>query len=344
MTQKEIEDYLKDPENKKAVHANFVEQIDESVLQKFNITREALLNSIKTDFYFLPEAPALTTTSKLFPEPEVEKDRLHKQPRNYLKSTANLVGKATEETTLFSMPEAKTESGGNILREVISKNTAILGHHLLQLFQQNGKPELKIENLSPLAEMMGNSNYEIKIYLLYLGGYTYPIVDSNANGLSITTEQLFKITFNYSKEVANKYIGRNFTTIGTNLSTFIKDEPVESIIITPNERFIKALGGGGLGNVLVVNDKFVKLALSLTDIAYKIFTYSASNSPSQKIGEKNLVKHLGLEKQVKTQGRPRIRATIFKGLEELKEKGHIKSYSFDEPKDCLLYTSDAADE
>ena len=76
------------------------------------------------------------------------------------------------------------------------------------------------------------------------------------------------------------------------------------------DRFIKALEGKGLGNVLVVNDKFIKLALSLTDIAYKIFTYSASNKPSQKIAENNLVKHLGLEKQIKTQGRPRVRATI----------------------------------
>lgn len=267
-----------------------------------------------------------------------EKDKFHKQPRGYLKTTAKHVGKSTDETTLFSMPEVKPENGGNFLREVISRNTAILGNYLLQLWQQKGGGKLVINNLAPISEMMGNSNYEIKIYLLYLGGYTYPIVDKNENGLTITTEQLFKVEFNYNHEVAEKYKMESPTVIGTGLLNFIKDEPIDSIAITPSQLFIKAIEGQGLGNVLVANDKFVKIALSLTDIAYKIFTYSASNSPSQKIAENNLVKHLGLEKQIKTQGRPRIRATIFKGLQELQDKGHIKNYSFDENTGLFSFT------
>lgn len=270
------------------------------------------------------------TPSVELPEPIEEKEKFHKQPRGYLKTTAKHVGKSTDETTLFSMPEVKPESGSNFLREVISRNTAILGNYLLQLWQQRGEETLVINNLTPIAEMMGNSNYEIKIYLLYLGGYTYPIIDKNENGLSITTEQLFKVKFNYNQEVAEKYRTESPTLIGTGLLNFIKDEPLDSIIITPNQLFINAIEGQGLGNVLVANDKFVKIALSLTDIAYKIFTYSASNTPSQKIAEVNLVKHLGLDKQIKIQGRPRIRATIFKGLQELQDKGHIKNYSYEE--------------
>jgi hypothetical protein len=264
-------------------------------------------------------------------EPVVEEvDKLHKQPRGYLKTTAKLVGRATDETTLFTLPEIKPESGGNFLREVISRNTAILGNYLLQLWQQNGGDELVINNLSPIAEIMGNSNYEIKVYLLYLGGYVYPIIDKDENGLTLTTEQLFKIQFRYSSKVAEKYKAGNYTEIGSGLTKFIKDEPIDSITIKPSPLFIKALEGKGLGNVLVVNDKFVKLALSLTDIAYKILTYSASNKPSQKIAEGNLVKHLGLERQIKTQGKPRVRATILKGLQELQDKEHIKSYSYEE--------------
>lgn len=267
-----------------------------------------------------------------------EVDRLHKQPRNYLKTTAKLVGKATGEDTLFSLPTVIQENGGNFLREVISRNTAILGNYLLQLWQQGGGDELVIDNLSPIAEIMGNSNYEIKIYLLYLGGYVYPIIDKDENGLTLTTEQLFKIKFRYSSKVAEKYKPGSFTEIGGGLTKFIKDEPIDSITIKPSALFIKAIEGKGLGNVLVVNDRFVKLALSLTDIAYKIFTYSASNKPSQKIAENNLVKHLGLEKQIKTQGRPRVRATILKGLQELQDKGHIKSYSYDEAKGMYVFT------
>lgn len=276
-------------------------------------------------------------------QPGVEEvEKLHKQPRGYLKTTAKLVGKSTDEKTLFSLPEVIPEvipeSGGNFFREVISRNTAILGNYLLQLWQQKGGGELVINNLRPIAEIMGNSNYEIKIYLLYLGGYVYPIIDKDKDGLTLTTEQLFKIKFRYSSKVADKYKAGNYTEIGSGLTKFIKDEPIDSIEITPSPLFIKALEGKGLGNVLVVNDKFIKLALILTDIAYKIFTYSASNKPSQKIAEDNLVKHLGLERQIKTQGKPRVRATILKGLQELQDKEHIKSYSYEEATGMYLFT------
>lgn len=268
-----------------------------------------------------------------------EVEKLHKQPRSYLKTTAKLVGKATDEIGFFSLPPVRIEPGVNLVREVISRNTAILGNYLLQLWQQGGEEELVIQNLSPISEMMNNKNNEVKIYLLYLGGYTYPIIKKDADGgLTLTTEQLFKIQFKYNKAVADRYKNTSYSEVGTSLVTFIRDEPVERIIIKPNPLFIKALEGRGLGNVLVVNDKFVKLALSLTDIAYKILSYTSSNKPYQKIAENNLVKHLGLDKQLKTQGRPRIRATILKGLQELQDKEHIKSYKFDEATGMYLFT------
>ena len=91
-------------------------------------------------------------------QPVVEEgDKLHKQPRGYLKTTAKLVSKATDEKTLFTLPEVRVDSGGNFLREVISRNTAILGNYLLQLWQQNGGEKLVINNLSPIAEIMGNT-------------------------------------------------------------------------------------------------------------------------------------------------------------------------------------------
>jgi hypothetical protein len=269
-----------------------------------------------------------------------EDSKLHKQPRGYLKTTAKLVGKSTSEPTLFSLPMVPepSEGEGNYVREVISKNTAILGNYLMQLWQENGGRELRIFNLAPLSEMMGVNNHELKIYLLYLGGYTYPIYDKDKDGLTLTVEQLFKIEFKYGKAVADKYPLGNFNTMGNSLSSFIKDEPVESVVVTPSTRFLNAMKGQGLGTVLAVNDKFVKMVLSLTDIAYKICSFSASNMPTQKIGEKNLVNHLGLEKQMKTQGKPRVRATILRGFQELEDKGHIKKYSFDEERETYSFT------
>ena len=291
-------------------------------------------------------APTPALPSEKAPElitqgiPELQVDKLHKQPRSYLKTTAKLVGRATDETTLFSLPEIKKDSEGYLPREVISRNTAILGNYLLQLWQQSGGDELVINNLSPIGEAIGVNNFEIKIYLLYLGGYVYPIIDRDiSGGLTITTEQLFKIEFKYSKAVADKYKDGGYTEMGSGLTKFIKDEPVDKIIIKPSPLFIKALEGKGLGNVLVANDKFVKLALSLeTDIAYKILSYSGSNKPTQKIAEDNLVKHLGLEKQIKTQGKPRVRATILKGLQELQDKEHINSYSYEEATGMYNFT------
>jgi hypothetical protein len=300
--------------------------------------------SITLDGVSIPlRLPGLKEGSGFTPFPKGEPigagaEKLHKQPRGYLKTTAKLVGRATDEKTLFTLPEVVTEPGSNLVREVISRNTAILGNYLSQLWQQNGGENLVIDNLSPIADMMGNTNYEIKIYLLYLGGYVYPIIDKNETGITITTEQLFKVTFKYSKEVADRYGAGNSIEIGSGVTRFIKDEPIKSIEIQPSPLFVKAMEGKGLGNVFAVNDKFVKLALSLTDIAYKILTYSASNKPSHRIKEDNLVKHLGMDKQIKTQGRPRIRATILKGLQELQDREHIKSYSFEEATGMYSFT------
>lgn len=260
---------------------------------------------------------------------EEYKERLHKQPRDYLKTTARIVGRDTSTPSLFSLPQGQLiEATG--FKEVISKNTAILGNLIIQLWQteKNKNRELEIENLSSIGRLMGGvSNFELKMYFLYLGGYTYPIVDMEGENLTLSQEQLFKVKFIYDKEVSKSIDAREL--VGTNLAQFIKDTPVESIKVKPNEKFIEAIQGRKLGNVLV-SDSFIKLALDLSDIAYKLLTYSASNKPSQKIKEALLIKHLNLARQAKTQGLPRVRATIRKGFEELRDKGHIEKWRFEE--------------
>ena len=122
---------------------------------------------------------------RILPKP-VEEDKLHKQPLGYLKTVGKYVGKATDETTLFSLPEIKQDSGGSLPREIISRHTAILGNYLFQLFQQRGGEELVINNLSELSEFMGTNNHEVKIYLLYLGGYVYPITERDERSGELT--------------------------------------------------------------------------------------------------------------------------------------------------------------
>lgn len=285
--------------------------------------------------------------SQSTPGVETVADKLTKQPRNLLKTVAKQIGNTTEEPTLFTLPN-KTETSVAVsnIKEEMSKNTGALAFYLIQLYQQNNNKPLTIDNLNPLAEVMNCNNYRLKLYLLYLGGYVYPLVDRDerTKELVLTNELLFKVEFRYSDKLADKYqisssgevLG--VERIGTGLLNFIKDEPINRVIITPSPLFIKALEGKGLGNILTVNDKFVGLILELTDIATKILTYSSSNKPSQKIAEDNLVKHLGLNKQIKTQGRPRVRATVLKGLQELQDKGHITSYSYEEATSMYSFT------
>jgi len=278
----------------------------------------------------------------------IEGEKLHKQPRNLLKTVAQRISNTTDEPTLFTLPQKVELGGGAIgeLKEEISKNTGALAFYLIQKYQENNSKPLEIANLNAIAEVMNCNNYRLKLYLLYLGGYVYPIVDRDerTKELVLTNEQLFKIEFRYSKQIADKYSVNNrgeiqgVERIGNNLLNFIKDEPLDRVVITPSPRFIKALEGKGLGNILTVNNKFVGLILELTDIATKILSYSSSNKPSQKIAEDNLIKHLGLTKQIKKQGRPRVRATILKGLQELQDKEHIKSYSYEEATGMYSYT------
>lgn len=277
-----------------------------------------------------------------------EVEKLHKQPRNLLKTVGQSISNTTETPGFWTLPQkVETELGAiGELKEEISKNTGALAFYLIQKYQENNSKPLEINNLNAIAEVMNCNNYRLKLYLLYLGGYVYPIVDRDeeTKELVLTNEQLFKIEFRYSKKTADKYSVNNrkeiqgVERIGNNLLNFIKDEPLVRVVITPSQRFIKALEGKGLGNILTVNNKFVGLILKLTDIATKILCYSSSNQPSQKIKEENLVKHLGLTKQIKTQGRPRVRATILKGLQELQDKEHIKSYSYEEATGMYSYT------
>jgi hypothetical protein len=290
----------------------------------------------------------LFITEQIFKPTFPEKEKLHKQPRNLLKTLSKTIGDTTDKPTLFTMP-IQTENIEGVIaetRQQISKNTGALALHLIQTYQQIGNKNIVITNLNELAEILGCNNYRLKLYLLFLGGYTYPFIDIDyeTNEIVMTTEQLFKIEFRFSrKKLSNKYIIENKQVIGaerigTTASNFIKNEEVERVIVTPNQRFIDALEGKGLGNIMAVNDTFVSLILELSDIATKILAYSSSNKPNWKISEDNLIKHLGLEKQLKKQGRPRIRTSIIKGLEELQDKGHIEKYVFNEEEMMYTYT------
>lgn len=294
------------------------------------------------------------------------KPTFHKQARGYLKTTASIVGKDTsKQKSLFEIPHFDTAI--NPYKEVFSKMTAITGNLLLALWQANKdeKGIYTITNLSEIARQLKVRPEELKLYLIYLGGYQRPISKletvkeqgkKEKRILSIYHDKIFYIKFNIRLKDGEKDEDfNNDARIGTNYLNFIKDRDIESVEIMPAVSLQNELEGQGLGNVLV-DDNFVAFSLGLSDLAYKLFCFSSSNKPTFKITFKKLItkKYLNLESQVygeynktgkrikKGQGRVRILQRIKDALDELKVKKHLTKWSYNEQTGffCWTYTDE----
>jgi len=292
--------------------------------------------------------------------------QLHKQARGYLKTTASLVGKdTTPQKSLFEIPHFDITI--NPYKKEFSKMTAITGNLLLSLWQANkdDKEIYTINNLSEIARVLKTSTQELKLYLIYLGGYQRPIIKlevikeqgkKDKRILSIYSDKIFYIKFktrlkdNETEENIN-----NDGKVGTQYLSFIKDRDIESVEVMPAKSIQEEIAGQGLGNVLV-DDSFVAFSLGLTDLAYKLFCFSGSNKPTFKIGFNKLAgkNFLNLETQIKGtfnkagkrikkgNGKARILQRIKDALAELKVKGHLTKWDYDEQTEFFSWTySDA---
>ena len=295
-----------------------------------------------------------------------KKPTLHKQARGYLKTTASLVGKDTsQQKSLFEIPHFNTAI--NPYKEVLTKMTAITGNLLLALWQANkdDKNIFTITNLSEIARQLGAEPKELKLYLIYLGGYQRPLTQlkivkeqgkKDKRILSIYHDKIFYIKFNIRlKDTERETDFNNDARVGTNYLNFIKDRDIESVEVMPSLSLQEELQGSGLGNVLV-DDNFVAFSLGLSDLAYKIFCFSSSNKPTFKITFKKLIdkKYLNLESQVygeynkagkrtkKGQGGARVLQRIKDALDELKTKKHLIKWNYNEQTDffCWTYTDE----
>jgi len=302
------------------------------------------------DFQSLPASDKFLITTK-----PTEQGSLHKQARGYLKTASRLVGKDTsEQASLFEIPYFQTEI--NPYKETLSKMTAITGNLLLALWQANKDENgfYTIDNLTRVAEQINITPQELKLYLIYLGGYQYPMskFDKKNKIVSIYHDKLFLIKFNIRlKDGETESSFNNDNRIGTNYLSFIRDREVYSVDVMPSISIQEELKGSGLGNVLV-DDTFVAFSLGLSDLAYKIFCFSGSNKPHFKIGFDKLikVKYLNLERQVKGvynkegkrektgAGKTRVLKRIQDAFNELLEKGHIKKWKYDEQADSFSWT------
>jgi len=299
------------------------------------------------------------TSDEFFNADTKAPQQLHRQPRGYLKTSASLVGKDTSQSlvgkdtsqqkSLFDIPHF--DDAIYPYKETFTKMTAITGNLLLALWQANKDDNniYKITNLSEIARLLKVRPEELKLYLIYLGGYQRPITKleiikeagkKDKRILSMYSDKIFYIKFKTRlKDNEKEEDFKNDARIGTGYLSFIKDRDIESVDIRPSESIQEELGGDGLGNVLV-DDSFVAFILGLSDLAYKLFCFSGSNKPTFKIGFNKLIgeKYLNLEKQLKAQGKPRVLKAIINGLAELKEKGHLAKWNYAEQTDFFSWT------
>jgi hypothetical protein len=277
---------------------------------------------------------------------EEEKEKLHKQPRELLKTAARLIGKS--EVDLFSTPAWEDIVA---TKERLSRPVVMLAQTIVKNMQtqggigKEGTLELEITNLSAYAQELGVDAEDIKKGLQVLGGYVYPIsyLDNDTEEIVITAEQLFKIEFRYPKNTVKKYtdIPEEEYKRGTPASYYIANESASRIIVKLNAKMARSLNTKEklktLGAVLVT-DKYIGSQAGLSDMAAKILNYTASNHPAQGISWVKLYGHLELTNQVKKQGKPRIHKRIEEALEELKALGHLGSYQADQDGIKLVYT------
>jgi hypothetical protein len=268
----------------------------------------------------------------LIKAPGEAEEKVYKSPRAYARTVAKIVKREREQPSLFNASGLLSLEETH--RTAITRNAAILGTYLFQLLK-NEEETIPVRNLTALAELFNTTNSEIKLYLLALGGFTYPVVTLEEDSLNLSVEQLFKIQIRYGKKTLDRYKRGELTEAGTNLLKILVNEAPSEILITPNRNFLISRTGKGQGYTLLKQDKYVKLSLQLTDLAYKLQEYSSTQSRSHKLKEPGLITALGIEAQVKKQGAPYMRGKVHEALEELKTHGYLTEYSYD--KETSLY-------
>lgn len=303
-------------------------------------------------------SPEIPTSTKFYKSKDAPSPTLSRQARGYLKTTASLVGKEMSEgRSLFTLPSYDYDL--KALKETLSQKTAITGNLLLTLWQanKNDKGYYVIDNLVEIANLLQIAPQDLKLYLIYLGGYQYPIIKMGLNKqgkriISFSSDKLFYIKFNMRlKDGESEATFTKDDRIGNNYVNFIRDRDIDTIDIMPSVSIQEELQGKGLGSVLT-DDSFVAFCLGLSELAYKFFCWSGSNKPSFKIGFDKLIskKHLNLEKQVygvkdargkrksAGQGKARVLKRIQEALKELLDKGHLVKWAYDEATDTFSWT------
>jgi len=276
-----------------------------------------------------------------------------KHSRALVRTLAYSTGKDTSQPSLFalSLDDLRQELArqiadspdGILTKDVMSQKTSICALWLVEKYTSLQKDEqgyVEIEDLNQLAVECGTDAKELKYILFFLTGfqYTHVIHYEEKKEIGLTAAKLFDIVFVYDKSRMDFFTAdKKITPEG--IVTLLKNERIKYIQVRPTGEFLNDLKGkrGTLGYIRTT-DAFLAACNDLSLMAFKILNFSIANEAEYRIGEDKLFHHLGIEKQVKQQGRPRIQTAVKTALQELLDKGHFTKYDIEDTAAGAMYS------
>ena len=275
---------------------------------------------------------------------DTTKEKNHKQTRSFLRTVAHNIGRGPN---LFSMDYE--EAIKNAGRTTLTTTATALAMEINRLIQEQGAEKITLPPLTELSRALGGVRLEqVKEALLELGGFSRPLVykDAESKLIVLTTALLYDVKFFYNEEEKNKEGQSLHKLKGYGGAVYLKNQKPLYITVEPHRMLLDSLYSKGgekkpkptLGSILISNEAIL-LTQGLSDMAAKLFTYTASGYPMQSINKAKLYKYLNLQEQVKAQGEQRILQRMATALDELQEKEHLASWSLEEDIFRFTYTS-----
>lgn len=248
-----------------------------------------------------------------------------------------------------------------IQKDNYSKRVFMFMQYLIEKWQNtplNSEGYLVIKNLSEVARDLSDPKHKttparIKDYIKQIS-YAYPYVTTigkKGNKKRVETEykQPFKVKIRQLVDDGTN-IGEGFITLKD--YAVLDKYPFDEVWVKPSMFIRHTIGkdryGGelppevkkrveGLGNIFLPKES-IKLALDVSDLAYKIFLYNTTNRPSVPIGYQKLIEYLGYtDKDIKDKGHKGIKRDIANALKELHDKGHFKYWRYVESKQVYYW-------
>ena len=269
---------------------------------------------------------------------------LSKMPLSLMKTASRITGRDIGQRSFFKNPYYDENPTPQV--EKLPQNTMMVAQELILSWQtrKDKGGAYVIKSLNEMAEKLGMTPQKLKIHLVKLGGFFIPFAQrvevkrggKTKGAIEFGNDRPFDIRF----IVLDEEDTRDSERIGTRYSSYPKGAYTYQVKVILSPPLQQALEGAGLGYVLA-SEGFIPFVKDLSEMAYKIFNFSGSNTPKrgrQGIRFEVLIKqeNLDLESRVAKRGKGNVIREIQIALEELKNGGHITKWEYIKEKDDLF--------